>query len=124
MSALSVIERILGDVGKGIAIFTGVEPMVYPSLPLSAQSTLQQVTDDLTNIGKAVTSATAVTAAIKPGATVQDIAAAAAPLVAQVISTSELIAGKEVIDQVAFNAAVLQISAGITALLNSLKHKS
>jgi hypothetical protein len=121
MSALSLFETILADVGKGIQIFTGIAPALYQSVPTAAKPTVTAVTDDLTEIGQAVASAAAVTAAIKPGATPADVATAAVPLVQNIVSASELIAGKKIQNQGLFNQATAEIAQGVTDLLNSLE---
>jgi hypothetical protein len=124
MSALSVIEKVLADIGKGIEIFEGIEPIVYPVLPQGAQGTATQVTDDLASIGKAVTDATAVTAAIVPGATAASISQAAIPLVNQVLATSELISGKTITNSAAYATAVEQLTNAIIGLLSAVTKKS
>jgi len=123
MGFVSVLGKILKDVVTGIGIFEGIEPELYQSVPKSAQEPIQTVTDDLTEIGSAVTSAAAAVGAIKPGATAADIATAAQPAISSILVESELLAGKKPADEAAFNDGVGQLSQAVTAILNSLEAK-
>jgi hypothetical protein len=123
MSFCSVLAKIFGDVQKGIQIFEGIEPIAYPLVPPGAKATVSTLTDDLTSIGAAVTSASAVVATVKVGATPADVAAAAAPLVSNILQSSELMSGKKIGNQAAYTAGVAALSAAVTQLLDSLEAK-
>lgn len=122
MSAGSIFSAILRDVGIGVKLFMGIEPQVYPILPAGTQAPLSAVTDDLTQIGSAVTTAQAViTAVTTPGETPAQIVAAAAPLVSTVIQKSELALGKKVLDPALYAQAINEITQGVVDLLSSIE---
>ena len=122
MSFTSVLGKIFGDIQKGIQIFEGIEPLAYPLIPPGAQATVSAITDDLTMVGNAVTNAQAVVAALaQPGATPASVVAAALPLVTNVISESELVAGKNIADEALFSKACQEFAQATVDLLNSLQ---
>lgn len=122
MGFVSILAKIFQDIEKGIGIFTGIEPVVYQFAPAGAQATLSQVTDDLTQVGNAVTQAQAVVAAVStPGATAASIVTAATPLVGTVISKSELVLGKKVGNQELYAQAITSITTGVVQLLDSME---
>lgn len=121
MSLGGIFKTILKDVGIGFQIFMGIEPLVYNTLPQGARGTISQVTDDLTQIAQAVASAQAVvTTVTTPGATPEQVIAAAAPLVAGVIHTSEIAAGKKITNPALYAQAINELSAGVVHLLASI----
>jgi hypothetical protein len=121
MSVLSIIETILQDVGKGIAIFEGIEPIVYPSLPTTIQPTVNTVSDDLAAIGQAITDTTAVLATLTGQATTTAaISLAATPKVKSILAKSELQTGKIITNQDAYNEAVQAFTKATADILNNL----
>ena len=122
MGFVSVLGKIFSDIQKGIQIFEGIEPIAYPFLPAGVQGTVQQVTDDLTMVGNAVTNAQAVVAALNiPGETPAQVVQAAQPLVSNIISASELAAGKRIADEALFTKACQEFTQATVDLLNSLE---
>ena len=124
MAFLSIIEKILADVSKGILIFEGIEPEISAVSPASVQKGLAAATDDLTTIGKAVTDAAAVVATTNPTGGAAAVAAAAIPLVGKALAQSELLSGQEVGDVTAYATAVAGIATNVTNLLHSMKAKN
>lgn len=125
MGFTSILTKIFQDIEKGIGIFAGIEPLVYSVVPTGVQPTVAQVTDDLTQVGNAVTQAQAVVAAIStPGASAASVVQAAQPLVASVIAKSELVLGKKVGNQQLYSQAITSITTGVVQLLDSLEASS
>ena len=120
MSVGNVFKTILRDIGIGVQIFMGIEPIVYNTLPAGAQGKLSQVTDDLTQIAVAVQTTQAVVAIVASGGTPEQVKAAAAPLVNTVIQKSELLLGKKVHDTVLYAKALDEITQGMVDLLESV----
>ena len=119
---MSGFTTFLGKLGKalaeGVAIAAGVGPILQPFLGSSKAATvLNTGVNDLTSIGQLVATAEAMFQTAGSGAAKL---AAAAPLVQQIITTSQLVSGKKVANQAAFTKACQEITAGVADLLNSL----
>ena len=116
-SFLTALGKILST---GLEIVSGVFPLVQQYLPASAQGTAATVENDLTQIANTVVTAEAV---LGPGTGPQKLAAVA-PLVLQVLMTSQAFSGKKIGDpQGAANAAAT-IASGIADFINSLDGSS
>lgn len=121
----SFLKKLGQVLAKGIAIaadVAGLFPLVQPFLGSSATASkagqiVQTATNDLTSIGQTVVTAEALIQAPNSGS--QKLAAAA-PLVEQILKTSELVSGKHIANEAAFSAAAQKITSGVADLLNSL----
>ncbi len=104
-------------VARVLGVVSGITPVIESAAPVT-----RPVLDKLTQIGAMVMQVEAVFAAISDpaGKTGSQKLKAATPLVAQVIQSSELVAGKKIKDEQAFTAAVTTITSGVADLLNSL----
>lgn len=115
------VATFLSKLGKGLAeglaIAAGVGPLIAPFLGSKAGADVTTGVNDLTAIGQVVTTAEALIQGTGTGA--QKLAAAS-PLVAQIISTSELVAGKKIQNEALFTKACQEITGGVADLLNSL----
>ncbi len=101
---------------KIVGIALQIEPLAAPFIG-SASVKAAGVINDLTAIGQVVVQAEALIQGTGTGATKL---AAASPLVANIIKTSELMIGKKVKDEAAFVKACQEITGGVADLLNSL----
>ena len=97
------VARIVGVVG-------GISPVIETAAPVT-----RPVLDKLSQIGAMVMQVEAVFAAISDPAakTGSQKLKAATPLVAQVLQSSELVAGKKIKDEQTFIAAAGTISSGV-----------
>lgn len=121
MSGFTSFLKKLGQVlAKGAAIAMGVEPLILPLLG-SAQAPAIKAVNDLTAIGQVVVQAEAL---IQGDGSGPQKLAAATPLVANVIKTSELLSGKKIANEAAFTAACQGITSNMADLLNSLSPDS
>jgi hypothetical protein len=103
---------------KIVGIATGFEPLIAPLLPAKAQ---QPFSDSLTKIAQAVGTVETVVGAISGPGNGASKLKGAVPLVAQIIQTSELVAGRKIKDEAAFTAAVQGITSNVADLLNALE---
>jgi hypothetical protein len=124
MAAPSWLKTIGTDILKGIqfatAIATGVSPLIQNT---AVQSGLNTVTSELGTIGNVVTIVESTADAIG-GATGTNKLSAALPYVSSLIQASELMAGKHIANEAAFEAGCQQVINGVVAILNSVKAAS
>lgn len=134
MTFLSKLASVLTTIGKVVAVASGFEPLIAPFLGSSkAASTVQTVTNDLTQIGQVVVSAEALLQG--PGTGPAKLTAAT-PLVMQILKTTEMFAGKKLASSVSvknpdgtvtampgdalFQRGAMQITSGMADLLNAV----
>ena len=118
---LSTLGKYLAE---GIAVLTGIEPIVAPLFGSKAQqaaSTATTVVNDLNSIAQVVVSAEALIQT--PGSGAQKLQAAT-PLVANILKTSQLLSGHQIANETLFLQASTDITNGVAELLNSLDAKS
>lgn len=120
MSFLKKFGKVLV---KGLGIVLGFGPVVGQLIPGDKDDrVIAKVTDTLDQMSNIVLITEGMLAGIKK-ATGLDKLNAATPFVEQIIRRSELMSGKEIMDEAKFTAAIRQITGGIADLLNSLKPK-
>lgn len=103
---------------KGVEIVSGIAPIVSASLPGSA-GTVQVVSQDLAQIATVIQEVEVMGQALKqPG---PQKLTAAAPLVAQIVLQSSILAGRSIANEALFTQACSEIAGGVADLLNSLK---
>ena|SRR5215472_856864 len=113
----------LGKLGKylaeGVAVASGVWPLVQPFFGsgTKAAQTVPVVINDLTSIGSIVVQAEALIQT--PGSGAQKLAAAA-PLVENIVRTSELVVGHKIADQAGFTKGCTDLTSAVAEILNSL----
>jgi len=108
------------NVLKIVGIVAGVFPVVQ-GVAAAVSAGNQTVQDTFTKIGAVVMTAEAMGQAVTTPLSGADKLKAAAPLVAQVVQTSELLVGKKVKNEAAFAQAIETITGGVADLLNSLE---
>jgi len=114
MTFLSKLGKYLAE---GIALLAGLGPLISPYLGAKASSTVGTVTNDLTQIGTVVVQAEALIQTTGSGATKL---AAAAPLVANIVKTSELVSGHKIANEPLFIQGCTDLTSAVAEILNSL----
>ena len=113
----------LGKLGKylaeGVAVASGLWPMVQPFFgsATKAQQIGTVVINDLTSIASVVVQAEAILQ--QPGSGAQKLAAAA-PLVQNIIRTSELVSGHKIANEALFTQGCTDLTSAVAEILNSL----
>lgn len=119
---MSLLEKILADLGKGLQIFLGVEPIIQQFTPAgTVQTEVSKVTDDLTLLAASVSSTQAAVGAMTtPAATEAQKVQAITQAALRVLTTAEITAGKKVVNEALYNQAAGELAQGMTDLLNSI----
>lgn len=105
---------------KGIAILAGVGPLIQPlfgSASGKASQVVSTISQDLTAIGQVVVTAEALIQTAGSGAAKL---AAAAPLVTNIVKTSELVSGHKIKDEALFLQGCTNLTSAVAQILNSL----
>lgn len=114
MTFLKKLGQILA---KAVGVATSVGPVVSPFL--GAKSAIAgTIVNDLTAIGQVVVSAEALIQGDSKGT---ERLTSSAPLVANVVRTSELVSGHEIANEALFLEGCNDITSGTAKVLNSLK---
>lgn len=117
---MTFLSKLGGLLAKGLAVFSGVWPLVsglFGSQASKANTVVNTVTNDLTQIGQIIVTAEAVIQT--PGSGGAKLTAAA-PLVANVIKSSEILAGHKIANEALFIQGCTAITSGMADVLNSL----
>ena len=117
MTFLSKLGQFLA---KALVIANFGEPLIQPFLGAAAPKTAQVVAagvNDLTQVGQVVVQAEAL---IQGPGTGASKLAAASPLVANIIKTSELVSGKKIANDALFASSCTAITSAVAGSLNSL----
>ena len=114
---MTFLSKFAGILLKGIAIATGLMPLVAQSFP-GAGGVVTVVENNLARIVQIVVEIEMI-GQLKglPGA---EKAKAAGPLVAQIILQSSLMSGKKIANAELFNQGCVNIAGGMADVLNSL----
>lgn len=118
---MTFLAKLGAFLARGIAVLTGLEPIIAPlfgSKANQASGVVTKVANDLNAIAQIVVTAEAVIQT--PGSGAQKLAAAA-PLVTNIVRTSELVSGHEIADESLFIQGCTNITSGVAQVLNSLK---
>ena len=113
MTFLSKLGKFLAE---GIAVLAGLGPLVSQFFGAKGQAIATTTTNDLTAIGQVVIQAEALLGA---GTGPQKLAAAA-PLIASIIKTSELVSGHQIANETLFIQGCTDITNAVAEILNSL----
>lgn len=115
MTFLSKLGSVLAKV---IAIATGIGSLAQPFLGSGkVGTTVNTVVNDLTQIGNTVVTAETLIQGKGLGATKL---AAATPLVAQILMTSEMLSGKHIANNALFMQGARKITDGMADILNAI----
>jgi hypothetical protein len=113
---MTFLARLGSFLAKGIALLSGLGPLVSPLFGSKSGAVVNTVTQDLTSIGSVVVSAEAV---LGSGTGPQKLAAAA-PLVANIVKTSELVSGHKIANETLFIQGCTDLTNAVVEILNSL----
>ena len=116
---MTFLKKLGSFLAQGIAIATGVWPLVSG---LFGSNTKMQnggttIINDLTSIGQVVVQIEALLQ--QPGTGVAKLGAAA-PLVANIVKTSELVAGHKIKNETLFIQGCTDLTSAVAEILNSL----
>ena len=122
MTFLSKLGKVLATIVNIAGIAAGIGPILQGFLGSNASTSkagavVGTVVNDLTAIGQTVLSAETLIQGTGTGATKL---AAATPLVAQIIQTSELVAGHKIANEALFIQGSQKITSGVADILNAL----
>lgn len=106
---------------KCIAIAGGFAPLVQAAVPDSAKPTVALVASDLALVADIITKTEVMGQAL--GIAGPDKLKAAAPLVAQIILSSSVLAQHEIANPALFQQGCASVASGMADVLNSLKDK-
>lgn len=116
---MTFLAKLGSFLAKGIAILTGLTPLLSPLFGANAAGAAGvagKVVNDLTSVGQVVVSAEALLGAGSGPAKL----AAAAPLVANIVKTSELLSGHQIANETLFMQGVTDLTNAVAEILNSL----
>jgi hypothetical protein len=106
---------------KLVAVAAGVGPIITPFLGSGKAGTVATTTvNDLTQVVQVVLQIETAFAALPPGVTGAQKLAAAIPLVANIIKTSEMVVGKKIANEALFTQACTEYTQATVDLLNSI----
>lgn len=116
---MTFLSKLGTYLAKGIALATGIWPLVSNMFGsnVKAQNVGTQIINDLTSIGQVVVQAEALIQVKGSGA--QKLAAAA-PLVANIVKTSELVSGHKIANETLFIQGCTDLTNAVAEILNSL----
>jgi hypothetical protein len=116
---VTFLSKLGKYLAEGIAVFAGIEPLVAPLFGSNTKvtGTLSTVVNDLNQIGQVVVQAEALIQT--PGSGAQKLAAAA-PLVANIIKTSELVGNHKIKNETLFIQGCTDMTNAVAEILNAL----
>lgn len=114
---MTFLSKLGGLIVKGLAIVTGIAPIIQQIAPQAAGA-LTVVSSDLVQIASIVQNVEVFGQSL--GLSGADKLRGAGPLVAQIVLTSALMANKKVANGPLFTQACTEIAGGVADLLNSL----
>ena len=113
---MTFLAKLGSFLAKGIALLSGVYPLVAPLFGSKATGTVTTVTNDLTAAGSIIVQAEAL---LGPGTGPAKLAAAA-PLIANIVKTSELVSGHKIANEALFIQGCTDLTNAVAEILNSL----
>src|ERR1700720_2033755 len=116
---MTFLAKLGSFLARGIAILTGLTPLISPLFGSKAQQATNvsgTIVNDLTAVGQVVVSAEAILGAGTGPAKL----AAAAPLVANIVKTSELVSGHKIANEALFIQGCTDLTNAVAEILNSL----
>jgi len=116
---MTFLKKLGSILAQGIAVATGVWPLVSGLFGSNtkAQNTGTLIINDLTSIGQVVVQAEALIQSTGSG---PQKLAAAAPLVANIVKTSELVSGHKIANEALFIQGCTDLTSAVAEILNSL----
>lgn len=116
-ATLKFLSKLAELFAKGLQIWMGFSPVITAAAPGSA-GIVTTVSQDLTEIATVITDTEQMAVALQLKG--PDKLKAAAPLVADIILKSTLLANHKIADPVLFNQGVSGVASGMADIINSL----
>lgn len=113
---MTFLAKLGSILAKGIAILTGLGPLVQQYAGAKTGAVVNTVVNDLTAVGGVVLNVESVLGAGNGQAKLK----AAAPLVANIVKASELISGHKIANETLFNQGVVDLTNAVAEIMNSL----
>ena len=114
---MTFLAKLGSFLAKGIAILAGFEPLIAPYLGQKANTVINTVTNDLTAVGGVIVQAEAL---LQGQGTGPQKLAAAAPLVVNIVKTSEMVSGRQIANEKLFIQGCTDLTNAVAEILNSL----
>jgi hypothetical protein len=117
---MSFLAKLGTALARGIAILTGLEPLIAPlfgSKANAAAGAVVKVANDLNAVAQVVVTAEALIQT--PGSGAAKLAAAA-PLVVNIIKTSEIVSGHKIANEQLFLQGCTDLTSAMAEILNAL----
>ena len=114
---MTFLKKLGEFLAKAVALAAGIGPLITPYLGSKGGQAVSTTVNDLTSIGQVVVQAEAMIQTAGSGASKL---AAAAPLVQQIVMTSELVSGHKIANTALFTTSCQQITSAVAGILNSL----
>ena len=114
---MNFLKKLGQIVAQGLALFTGFAPILTKVIPQTGQE-VQVISKDFSAVADVVANVEAI--GNLSGLTGAQKAAAAGPLVAQIVLSSSVFTNLKIKDTAAFNKACVTIAGGVADLLNSV----
>lgn len=114
---MTFLSKLGTYLARGVAVLTGLEPLISPLFGSKAATVAATAANDLTSIGQVVVQAEALIQGTGLGASKLS---AVAPLVANILKTSELVSGHQISNLDLFMKASTGIASAVADLMNSL----
>lgn len=113
---MTFLKKLGSYLAQGIALATGIWPLVSGLFGSKAQAGIT-VINDLTAVGQVVVQTEAILQT--PGSGAAKLAAAA-PLVANIVKTSELVSGHQIANETLFIQGCTDLTNAVAEILNAL----
>jgi hypothetical protein len=114
---MTFLKRLGMIVAQGLGVAAGITPLIAPFLGSKANQVVSTAVNDLSAIGELVVQAEALLQGDGNGA---EKLARAAPLVATLVRTSELVSGHHIENEAAFTKGCADLTSAVAEILNSL----
>lgn len=117
---MTFLKKFGSLLAQGIAIAAGFGPLIAPYLGAKAKEVINTAVNDLTAVGQVVVQAEALLQGPDRGA---EKLKAAAPLIASIVRTSELVSGHKIANETLFLKGCTDLTTAVVEILNSLAPK-
>lgn len=117
MTFLSKLGKVLATVVNIAGIAAGIGPILNSFIGSKVTSVAGSIVNDLTAIGGIILQVEAILGGGGNGA---DKLAAATPLIANIVQTSELVSGHKIANESLFIQGCQKVASGVADILNSL----
>jgi len=120
VSFISFLKKLGVIIANVTGTVAGLGPLIQPLVGTNGH--VATAINDFTSIGRIITQVEAI--GVSTGLTGAQKLAAATPLVASIVQTSEMLSGKKVADSPLFIKGCQQIVGGVVDILNSIHEET